>query len=74
MFDVDRGPGSSFRPWDHQLRRPLYIDQIDPQAEYGLSLTRLVAIAELVAGEVAAGASDGGGAHDDKSSGPARRM
>jgi ABC-type branched-subunit amino acid transport system substrate-binding protein len=28
-FDVLKGPGVSFRPWDHQLRQPLYAIEID---------------------------------------------
>ncbi len=29
MLDVMKGPGTSFRPWDHQLRQPLYLVQVD---------------------------------------------
>ena len=28
-FDVAKGPGVSFRPWDHQLRQPLAVLEID---------------------------------------------
>jgi len=32
VFDVWKGIGTSFRPWDHQLRQPLYLSKIDPDA------------------------------------------
>lgn len=32
VFDVWKGIGTSFRPWDHQLRQPLYLIDIDPAA------------------------------------------
>ena len=32
VFDVWKGIGTSFRPWDHQLRQPLYLTQIDGAA------------------------------------------
>ena len=28
-YDVLKGPGVSFRPWDHQLRQPVYVVRID---------------------------------------------
>ncbi|HEX7022381.1 MAG TPA: ABC transporter substrate-binding protein, partial [Trueperaceae bacterium] len=51
VFDVAKGPGTSFRPWDHQLRQPLYLDDIDAEAEYGITLTQLLPIAKFV-GEI----------------------
>jgi ABC-type branched-subunit amino acid transport system substrate-binding protein len=48
VFDVKKGPGVSFRPWDHQLRQPLYLVKIDAEAEWARQLPRRVAIAELV--------------------------
>ncbi|MEJ2668474.1 MAG: ABC transporter substrate-binding protein, partial [Deinococcales bacterium] len=33
-FDGAKGPGISFRAWDHQLRQPLYIIRIDPKATW----------------------------------------
>lgn len=32
VFDVWKGIGTSFRPWDHQMRQPLYLVDIDPDA------------------------------------------
>jgi hypothetical protein len=32
-FDLVKGTGSSFRPWDHQLRQPVYAIEIDPDYE-----------------------------------------
>jgi len=34
VFDVLKGPGTSFRPWDHQLRQPLYVVEVDQEAEW----------------------------------------
>ena len=48
VFDVKKGPGVSFRPWDHQLRQSLYLVKIDPEAEWGMQLSRRVEIAGLV--------------------------
>lgn len=33
-FDLLKGPGVSFRPWDHQLRQPLYGITVDQEAEW----------------------------------------
>lgn len=32
VFDVWKGIGTSFRPWDHQLRQSLYLVRVDQQA------------------------------------------
>lgn len=32
-LDVHKGPGVSFRPWDHQLRQPLYLIKVKSDAE-----------------------------------------
>ncbi len=32
VFDVHKGIGVSFRPWDHQLRQPLYLVKVHPTA------------------------------------------
>jgi ABC-type branched-subunit amino acid transport system substrate-binding protein len=32
VFDVYKGIGTSFRPWDHQLRQSLFLDKIDGAA------------------------------------------
>ncbi len=51
VFDVMKGPGVSFRPWDHQLRQPLYLVSVDQQVEWvRTELSTRVAIASL-AGE-----------------------
>lgn len=34
VFDVLKGPGTSFRPWDHQLRQPLHVVGIDQEVEW----------------------------------------
>lgn len=41
-FDVYKGIGVSFRPWDHQLRQPLYLIKINPEAENAFELANLV--------------------------------
>ena len=33
-FDIGKGPGVGFRPWDHQLRQPLYTLSIDQEIEW----------------------------------------
>ena len=33
-FDIAKGPGVSFRRWDHQLRQPLYLVNIDQEVEW----------------------------------------
>lgn len=47
VFDVSKSTGVSFRPRDHQLRQPLYIVQIDPDAAWGVQLSRKQAIARV---------------------------
>ena len=42
VFDVWKGIGTSFRPWDHQLRQPLYLSKIDEQATDAKLLGQLV--------------------------------
>ncbi len=34
-FDLAKEVPLSFRPWDHQLRQPLYIAKLDPSASWG---------------------------------------
>ena len=41
-FDVHKGIGVSFRPWDHQLRQPLYLVKLNPDAERAWGLASLV--------------------------------
>lgn len=31
VFDVLKGPGTSFRPWDHQLRQPIQVVRVDQE-------------------------------------------
>jgi len=42
VFDVWKGIGTSFRPWDRQLREPLYLVKIDPAAADTFTLATLV--------------------------------
>jgi branched-chain amino acid transport system substrate-binding protein len=46
-FTSAKGPGISFRPWDHQLRQPLYVAEVDPQAPWGDAVSRRIAVARL---------------------------
>jgi branched-chain amino acid transport system substrate-binding protein len=41
-FDVHKGAGTSFRPWDHQLRQPLYLVKINREAERPWNLATVV--------------------------------
>lgn len=41
-FDVHKGIGVSFRPWDHQLRQTLYLVKINREAKNALDLATLV--------------------------------
>lgn len=34
VLDLAKGPGTSFRPWDHQLRQPLYTIEVDQDLEW----------------------------------------
>lgn len=50
IFDLAKGPGTSFRPWNHQLRQPLYVIDIDQDAEWVRTVpSTQVAIAAAVA-------------------------
>lgn len=49
IFNVQKGPGVSFRSWDHQLRQPLYLVNIDPEAEWREVLRNKLDFADLVA-------------------------
>jgi len=48
VFDVGKGPGTSFRSWDHQLRQRLYAVEIDTTGPYGVSASRQLALANVV--------------------------
>lgn len=47
-FEVGKGPGISFRPWDHQLRQPVYLVKLNPKAGIGIQLSQKLALAQLV--------------------------
>ena len=48
-FDLLKGPGTSFRSWDHQLRQPLYLVRVDQDAIWDRNLpTTRAGIAEAV--------------------------
>jgi ABC-type branched-subunit amino acid transport system substrate-binding protein len=49
-FDLLKGSGTSFRPWDHQLRQPIYLTRIDNNAEWDRQVpSSRVAIAHYAA-------------------------
>lgn len=48
LFDVSKGIGMTFRPWDHQLRQALYLVKINPDAGASVSLDAMLARASLV--------------------------
>lgn len=50
-FDLYKGAPLAFRPGDHQLLQPLYLVQVNPQAELGVRLSQLQGLVRLV-GEV----------------------
>jgi len=47
-IDLGKGPGTSFRAWDNQLRQPLYLVQVDPDASWGSAVSTRVALARVV--------------------------
>lgn len=47
VFELHKGVPLSFRPWDHQLRQPLYIVQLNPGVEPGPRLTQQMALVRL---------------------------
>jgi ABC transporter substrate binding protein (PQQ-dependent alcohol dehydrogenase system) len=48
VFDVHKGIGVSFRPWDHQLRQSLYLVKIEPAGAPGHGLRHSLKRASLV--------------------------
>lgn len=48
VFDVYKGPGTSFRRRDHQLRQPLYMVKIDLEAEWGYTVSERIELVDLV--------------------------
>ena len=50
VFDVLKGPGVSFRPWDHQLRQPIHVVGVDQEAPWQRTvLSTRIGIAAFVA-------------------------
>ena len=63
-FDLMKGPGSSFRSWDHQLRQPVYSIEIDldlvlVEALVGTSLRSQIEVASVESILPTRGASQG---------------
>lgn len=48
-FSLGKGVPLSFRPWDHQLRQPLYIAKLDPKASWGPDPSAQTALASVAA-------------------------
>lgn len=48
VFDVWKGIGTSFRPWDHQLRQSLFLVRVDQQARGGDTVRDKLAVARLI--------------------------
>ena len=48
LFDVSKGIGMTFRPWDHQLRQSLYLVKINPDSTNSLALAAMLDRASLV--------------------------
>lgn len=42
VYDVWKGIGSTFRPWDQQLRQSLHLIEIDPESETAMNIELLV--------------------------------
>ena len=48
LFDVSKGIGMTFRPWDQQLRQSLYLVKLNPDSTTSLGLAAMLARASLV--------------------------
>lgn len=60
VFDVLKGPGISFRSWDHQLRQPIEVVNVDQEVEWvRLEVATRIAIAGS-AGQIPAADAGGG--------------
>ncbi|MEX2542101.1 MAG: ABC transporter substrate-binding protein [Trueperaceae bacterium] len=46
-FNLHKGPGTTFRPHNHQLRQPLYMIELDPDAPWGREVSSRIALADL---------------------------
>lgn len=59
VFDVLKGPGVSFRPWDHQLRQPIEVIRVDQEVAWvRAEVQTRIAIAQVEAELPAAVAGD----------------
>lgn len=62
VFDLHKGPGTSFRPWDHQLRQPLYVVDVREDVPWqDLVLASRIGIVgdpEIVPASATGGAAD----------------
>lgn len=59
QFDLDKGIKASFRPWDHQLRQPLYMVRLNSGAKLGVTVQDQLGeatVVERVPGKVQPGA------------------
>jgi ABC-type amino acid transport substrate-binding protein/ABC-type branched-subunit amino acid transport system substrate-binding protein len=65
-FDVGKVPSVSFRDWDHQLRQPLYVVRVGPEATWGRTASARIGLAQLLSTVPEAGAL-----LDDVGDGPA---
>lgn len=65
VFDVYKGPGTSFRSWDHQLRQPLYLVKIDLEADWGYAVSERIKLLDLV-GELSVSTRGSRRAHLDR--------
>ncbi len=48
VFDIYKGKGTSFRPWDHQLRQSLYLVKLNAKSKPSVELSDRIAMANLV--------------------------
>lgn len=48
LFDVSKGIGVTFRPWDHQLRQSLFLVKLSPEMSGSVALDAMLARASLV--------------------------
>lgn len=48
-FDLRKGSPVFFSRYDHQLRQPLYVIELDPDAPWGREVSRRIALAQVVA-------------------------
>jgi ABC-type branched-subunit amino acid transport system substrate-binding protein/ABC-type amino acid transport substrate-binding protein len=46
---LGKGVPLSYRPWDHQLRQPIYLSRIVPDARWGSTAANQIALGEVIA-------------------------